>query len=94
MTLFLMVMHIGNHWMWRQPIYMNGKLNQPMSRIPPYFTGMTMQPDAIAPIQDACCLALLGDSITTDHISPAGSIQADSPAGRYLISHGVEQKRF
>ena len=61
---------------------------------PPYFTGMTMQPDAIVPIQDARCLALLGDSITTDHISPAGSIQADSPAGRYLIKNGVEQKDF
>jgi aconitate hydratase len=61
---------------------------------PPYFTGMTMQPEAIVPIQDARCLALLGDSITTDHISPAGSIQADSPAGRYLISKGVDQKDF
>jgi aconitate hydratase len=61
---------------------------------PPYFTGMTMQPDAIIPIQNARCLALLGDSITTDHISPAGAIQADSPAGRYLIEHGVDQKDF
>lgn len=61
---------------------------------PPYFTGMTMQPDAIIPIQNARCLALLGDSITTDHISPAGVIQADSPAGRYLAKHGVEQKDF
>lgn len=61
---------------------------------PPYFTGMTMQPDPIEPIQNARCLAVLGDSITTDHISPAGAIQADSPAGRYLIDHGVEQKDF
>jgi aconitate hydratase len=61
---------------------------------PPYFDGMTMQPDAITPIEDARCLALLGDSITTDHISPAGSIQADSPAGRYLIENGVQQKDF
>ncbi|HFD12526.1 MAG TPA: aconitate hydratase AcnA [Crenotrichaceae bacterium] len=61
---------------------------------PPYFAGMSMQPEAIEPIQNARCLALLGDSITTDHISPAGVIQADSPAGRYLTQHGVEQKDF
>ena len=61
---------------------------------PPYFTGMTLQPDAIQPIKNARCLALLGDSITTDHISPAGVIQAESPAGRYLIQNGVDQKDF
>ena len=61
---------------------------------PPYFSGMGMQPDPIQPIQNARCLALLGDSITTDHISPAGAIQADSPAGRYLSENGVEQKDF
>ena len=50
--------------------------------------------EPIQPIQNARVLALLGDSITTDHISPAGSITADSPAGKYLIDHGVEKKDF
>ena len=63
-------------------------------RLPPYFVGMAKQPDAIKPIRGARVLALLSDSITTDHISPAGSIQRDSPAGRYLIEHGVEPKDF
>jgi aconitate hydratase len=61
---------------------------------PPYFEGMQVQP---APIADLCglrALAVLGDSITTDHISPAGSIQADGPAGKYLIAHGVQPKDF
>ena len=61
---------------------------------PPYFEGMTMQPDAVADIKGARVLALLGDSVTTDHISPAGAIKGDSPAGRYLIEHGVERKDF
>jgi aconitate hydratase len=61
---------------------------------PPYFTGMGIVPEAIKPIENARVLALLGDSITTDHISPAGSITADSPAGTYLIEHGVEKKDF
>ena len=61
---------------------------------PPYFTGMSIAPEAIQPIENARVLALLGDSITTDHISPAGSITADSPAGTYLIGHGVEKKDF
>jgi aconitate hydratase len=61
---------------------------------PPYFEGMTMQPDSIADIKGARVLALLGDSVTTDHISPAGSIAADSPAAEYLRSLGVEQKDF
>jgi aconitate hydratase len=56
---------------------------------PPYFLGMTATPPPIAPIAGARVLALLGDSITTDHISPAGSIKVDSPAGKYLIEHGV-----
>ncbi|MHB1271305.1 MAG: aconitate hydratase AcnA [Rhodanobacter sp.] len=61
---------------------------------PPYFDGMTM---ALTPVEDihaARCLGLFGDSITTDHISPAGSIKKDSPAGRFLISRGVEPKNF
>jgi aconitate hydratase len=61
---------------------------------PPYFVGMTATPPAVADIRGARVLALLGDSITTDHISPAGSIKAASPAGRYLIEHGVEPKDF
>jgi aconitate hydratase len=56
---------------------------------PPYFLDMTVDPPPVAPISGARALAVLGDSITTDHISPAGSIKADSPAGRYLIERGV-----
>jgi len=56
---------------------------------PPFFVTMTPEPGHVAPIRDARVLAVLGDSITTDHISPAGSIKADSPAGRYLLEHGV-----
>src|SRR5690606_9757489 len=63
-------------------------------RLPPYFMGMERQPAPLADIEGARILALLGDSITTDHISPAGSIAKDSPAGRYLIEHGVEPKDF
>jgi aconitate hydratase len=61
---------------------------------PPYFTDMTMEADATGAIRGARVLALLGDSVTTDHISPAGSIAKDSPAGRYLISRGVDPKDF
>jgi aconitate hydratase len=61
---------------------------------PPYFRGMTITPPPVSEITGARVLALLGDSITTDHISPAGNIKKDSPAGQYLLSHGVEQKDF
>ncbi len=61
---------------------------------PPYFEGMSMQPSAVADIKGARVLALLGDSVTTDHISPAGSIAPDSPAAEYLKSHGVEPHNF
>ncbi|MEW5425059.1 aconitate hydratase AcnA [Amorphus sp. 3PC139-8] len=61
---------------------------------PPYFEGMTMTPDPVTDIEGARVMGLFGDSITTDHISPAGSIKKDSPAGRYLIEHGVEVKDF
>ncbi len=61
---------------------------------PPYFEGMTMSLAPIRDIEGARCLALLGDSITTDHISPAGAIKADSPAGRYLQERGIEPKDF
>jgi aconitate hydratase len=63
-------------------------------RRPPYFEGLSMELDAVADIRDARCLALLGDSVTTDHISPAGAIKADSPAGRYLQEQGVEPTDF
>jgi len=61
---------------------------------PPYFEGMTMAPPGIRGITGARALAVLGDSITTDHISPAGNIPASSPAGKWLIAHGVEKKDF
>jgi aconitate hydratase len=61
---------------------------------PPYFDGMTLQPEPITNISGARVLALLGDSVTTDHISPAGNIAADSPAGDYLREHGVEPVDF
>jgi aconitate hydratase len=63
-------------------------------RKPPYFDGMTLETTPVANIAGARVLAKLGDSVTTDHISPAGSIKADSPAGRYLTEHGVERKDF
>ena len=61
---------------------------------PPYFEGMTLTPPGIRPISGARALAMLGDSITTDHISPAGSIPASSPAGKWLISQGVKTADF
>ena len=63
-------------------------------RKPPYFDGMPAQPTPIKDITDARVLAILGDSVTTDHISPAGNIKADSPAGKYLEAHGVDRKDF
>ena len=61
---------------------------------PPYFEGMSMTPAPVADIIDAKPLAILGDSITTDHISPAGSIKADSPAGKWLMEHQVSKADF
>jgi len=61
---------------------------------PPYFEGMSMQPRALTDIDGARALAVFGDSITTDHISPAGAIKPDSPAGRYLLEHGVSRGEF
>jgi len=61
---------------------------------PPYFVDMAEQPGAVKDVRGARVLALLGDSITTDHISPAGSIKEQSPAGRYLIEHGVKKGDF
>jgi aconitate hydratase len=61
---------------------------------PPYFVDMPAEPKPVTDIEGARVLALLGDSVTTDHISPAGAIKPDSPAGRYLQEHGVERKDF
>ncbi|MGO1582330.1 MAG: aconitate hydratase [Actinomycetaceae bacterium] len=63
-------------------------------RKPPYFDGMPADPEPVTDISGARVLAKLGDSVTTDHISPAGSIKADSPAGRYLAEHGIERRDF
>ncbi|GMU22898.1 MAG: aconitate hydratase [Phycisphaerae bacterium] len=61
---------------------------------PPFFVGLQPEPEPVRPITGARCLVMVGDSVTTDHISPAGSIKAQSPAGEYLIEHGVEPKDF
>ncbi|HYG70988.1 MAG TPA: aconitate hydratase AcnA, partial [Actinomycetota bacterium] len=61
---------------------------------PPFFTGLDAAPAAVGDLVGARCLVKVGDSITTDHISPAGSIRPDSPAGRFLIERGVEQRAF
>jgi aconitate hydratase len=63
-------------------------------RLPPYFEGMAREPGRVEDVHGARCLVMLGDSVTTDHISPAGAIRPDSPAGRYLVEHGVERKDF
>ncbi|MFI9387323.1 aconitate hydratase AcnA [Kutzneria sp. NPDC052558] len=63
-------------------------------RKPPYFEGMALETSPVTDITGARVLALLGDSVTTDHISPAGSIKADSPAGKYLTEHGIERRDF
>jgi len=68
--------------------------NSTYVRRPPYFDGMPKTPRPVVDIQNARVLAKLGDSVTTDHISPAGSIKADSPAGKYLMAHGVEKADF
>ena len=63
-------------------------------RKPPYFAAMSVEPDRVTDISGGRVLAKLGDSVTTDHISPAGTIKADSPAGRYLAEHGVDRRDF
>ncbi len=63
-------------------------------RKPPYFEGMPAEPKPVTDITGARLLAILGDSVTTDHISPAGNIKADSPAGKYLEANGVDRKDF
>jgi aconitate hydratase A / 2-methylisocitrate dehydratase len=68
--------------------------NSTYIRRPPFLEGLSLTPGASGDIHDARALAVLGDSITTDHISPAGSIKAESPAGKYLIGHGVQPRDF
>jgi aconitate hydratase len=63
-------------------------------RRPPYFDGMSREPGTVDDIVGARCLVVLGDSVTTDHISPAGAIRPDSPAGKYLLEHGVQRREF
>ena len=63
-------------------------------RQPPFFEDLPAEPEPVTDIEGARVLAILGDSVTTDHISPAGSIKRDSPAGAYLIEHGVEPRDF
>jgi aconitate hydratase len=63
-------------------------------RLPPFFEDLPSEPEPVADIDGARVLAVLGDSVTTDHISPAGSIKRDGPAGKYLIEHGVEPREF
>jgi aconitate hydratase len=75
----------GDRFEWSDSTYV---------RKPPYFEGMDAEPAPIEPISGARVLALLGDSVTTDHISPAGAIKKDSPAGRWLVDNGVEPRDF
>jgi len=68
--------------------------NSTYVKLPPYFENLPATPSAVADLKNARCLAVLGDSVTTDHISPAGDIPADSPAGRYLLERGVPKEEF
>src|SRR5690625_7936332 len=63
-------------------------------RKPPYFEGMTLEPEPVEDVTGARVLLKLGDSVTTDHISPAGAFKSDTPAGQYLIENGVARKDF
>jgi aconitate hydratase len=76
----------GNTYAWDE--------NSTYVRRPPYFDGMPAEPEPVTDITGARALAKLGDSVTTDHISPAGAIKTDSPAGKYLTEHGVERRDF
>jgi aconitate hydratase len=75
----------GDRYTWPDSTYV---------RKPSFFEGMSAEPEPIEPISDARILAVLGDSVTTDHISPAGAIKRDSPAGRWLMDNGVEVRDF
>jgi len=85
--------------MWNQLPFPTGTLYtwDPKSTYihdPPYFKEMSMTPPGPHGVKDAYCLLNLGDSTTTDHISPAGNIQKDSPAAKYLMERGVDRKDF
>jgi len=69
-------------------------LNSTYIQEPPYFVDLSPEPEPLSDIEEACVLAVFGDSITTDHISPAGSIAVNSPAGQYLIQRGVSPQEF
>ena len=69
-------------------------LNSTYVRKPPYFDGMPRNPEPVKDISKARLMAILGDSVTTDHISPAGNIKVDSPAGKYLAEHGIDRADF
>jgi aconitate hydratase len=75
-------------------VYAWDNVNSTYIHEPPFFIDMSREPSAIKPIQDARVLAYLGDSITTDHISPAGDIDINSPAGKYLIAQGIPKEDF
>ena len=77
-----------------QGVRFNWETDSTYIRNPPFFDGLTLEPTPPTDIHDARVLALLGDSVTTDHISPAGSIPPDSPAGKYLVAHGVPPREF
>jgi aconitate hydratase len=77
---------VGERYGWQD--------NSTYVKNPPYFTGMTMQHPPIKDVTDARVLVMLGDSVTTDHISPAGSIGRKTPAGEYLLEHGVQEADF
>ena len=76
----------GNLYLWKD--------DSTYIRRPPYFKGMEREPGPVEDIAGARCLVRVGDSVTSDHISPAGAIKPDSPAGKYLVEHGVERKDF
>ncbi|TML19812.1 MAG: aconitate hydratase AcnA, partial [Actinobacteria bacterium] len=84
---------------WRELPVPEGALfewdpNSTYVRLPPYFEGMSHEPGRVEDISGARCLVRAGDSVTTDHISPAGAIKPESPAGQYLVEHGIERKDF
>ena len=84
----------GEGWRYRRARSSGGIPTPPMCREPPFFEGFKAEPEPPRDIRGARLLGIFGDSVTTDHISPAGSIAPDSPAGRYLREHGVEPCDF
>ena len=88
----------GDHRWQKLPVPTGDRFNwegdSTYVRKPPFLEGLSMTPAPLADITNARALAVLGDSITTDHISPAGNIKANSPAGKYLVAHGVDPKDF